>query len=61
MHKLKAKEKKKFIAENIYIAVVGSSNTPSPYSLPLANSCNFDFFFSILLNIISDNIPIPFP
>ena len=37
-----------------------SFNIPNPYLLPLANSLNFNFFFLILPNIISDNIPIPF-
>ena len=51
---------KKFIAETVYIIVIGSSNTPNPYLLTLANSFNFNFFFLILPDVISDNIPIPF-
>jgi hypothetical protein len=58
--KLKVDKKKKFKVEITYIAVVGSSNTPNLYLLPLANFFNFNFFFSILPNIISDNMPIPF-
>ena len=46
--------------EIVYIVVVGSSNTPNPYLLPLADSFNFNIFFSILPDIISDNIPVPF-
>ena len=52
--------KKRFKVEIIYIAKVGFSNTPNPYLLPLANSFNFNFFFLILPDIISNNIPIPF-
>ena len=51
---------KKFIAETVYIIVIGSSNTPNPYLLTLANSFNFNFFFLILLNIIFNNMPVPF-
>ena len=60
MCKLKAEEKKSAV-EIIYIAAVGSFNTPNPYLLPLANSFNFNFSFLILPDVISDNIPIPFP
>ena len=60
MRKLKADKKKKSIVEIIYIAVVGFFNTPNLYLLPLADSFNFDLSFSILLDIISDNIPISF-
>ena len=51
---------KDFIAEITYIAEVGSSNTPTPYLLPLADSFNFNFSFSILPDIISNNTPIFF-
>ena len=53
-------KKKKFKVEIAYIVVVGSFNTPNPYLLPLFSSFNFDFFFLILPDIISDNTPIPF-
>ena len=60
MRKLKADKKKKSTAEIIYIAAVGSSNTPNLYLLPLADSFNFNFSFLILPNVISDNTPVPF-
>ena len=60
MRKLKADKKKKSITETVYIVKIGSFNAPNPHLLPLANSLNFDFFFLILPNIISDNTPIPF-
>ena len=37
-----------------------SSNTSSPYLLLLADPFAFNFSFSILPNIISNNIPVPF-
>ena len=43
-----------------YIAKIGSINTPNPYLLPLSGSFDFDFSFSILPNVISDNTPVPF-
>ena len=60
MRKLKADNKKKFIAETVYIVAVKSFNTPNPHLLFLANSFNFNLSFLILPNVISDNIPIPF-
>ena len=60
MHELKAKEKKKSEVEIAYIVKVGSINTPNPYLLPLSGSFDFDFSFSILPDVISDNIPVPF-
>ena len=53
-------KKKEFIIEIIYIAVVGSSNTPNFYLLLLADSFDFNLSFSILPDVISDNIPVPF-
>ena len=44
----------------VYIAKVGSINAFNPYLLPLSGSFNFDFFFSILPDIISDNISVLF-
>ena len=60
MRELKVDKKKKSIAEIVYIAVVGSSNTPNLYLLPLADSFNFDLSFLILPDIISNNIFILF-
>ena len=60
MRKLKAKEKKEFKVEITYIAEVGFINASNPYLLPLPGSFNFDLSFLILLNIISDNTPVPF-
>ena len=60
MYKLKADKKKKSKMEIAYIAVVGSFNASNPYLLPLSGSFNFDFSFLILLDIISDNMPVPF-
>ena len=60
MYKLKVDKKKEFKVKITYIVVVGSFNAPNPYLLPLFSSFNFDFFFLILPNIISDNIPVPF-
>ena len=60
MRKLKADKKKESAVEIIYIAVVGFFNTPNLYLLPLADSFNFNFSFSILPNIISDNTPVSF-
>ena len=42
------------------IAVVESPNIPSSCLLPLANSFILGFFFSILPDVISDNMPIFF-
>ena len=46
--------------EIAYIVVVKSFNTPNLYLLPLAGFFDFDFSFSILPDIISNNMPIPF-
>ena len=48
------------MVEIAYIGKVESSNTPNPHLSPLANPFTFDFFFSILPDIISNNISIPF-
>ena len=53
-------KKKKFKVEIAYTAVVGFFDTFNPYLLPLSGSFNFDLSFSILPNIISDNISIFF-
>ena len=60
MQELEATEKKKSKVEIAYIAVVGSFNTPNPHLLPLADSFNFNLSFSILPNVISNNMPVPF-
>ena len=46
--------------EIAYTAVVGSVNTLNLYLLPLSGSFNFNLSFLILLDIISDNTPVPF-
>ena len=61
MRKLKAKEKKKSKVEISYIVKIESSDIPNPHLLPLFSSFNFNLSFSILSNVISDNIPVPFP
>ena len=43
-----------------YTAAVGFINTPNPYLLPLSSSFDFNFFFLILPNVISNNTPVPF-
>ena len=43
-----------------YTVAVGSVNTPNPYLLPLSGSFNFNFSFSILPNVISNNMPVFF-
>ena len=60
MYKLKTDKKKEFKVEMAYIVKVESINTFNPYLLPLFGSFNFDFSFSILPNIISDNMPVFF-
>ena len=46
--------------EIIYIVEVGFFNTPNPYLLPLADSFNFNLSFSILPDVIFNNIPVSF-
>ena len=58
--KLKIDKKKESVVEIAYTVKVESINTFNPYSLPLSGFFNFDFFFSMLPNVISDNISIPF-
>ena len=43
-----------------YIVKVKFINTPNPHLLPLSGSFNFNFFFLILPNIISNNTPVFF-
>ena len=60
MCELKVDKKKESKVEIAYIAKVGSINTPNPHLLPLSGSFNFDLSFLILLNVISDNMPVLF-
>ena len=60
MCELKANKKEESKVEIAYIIKVGFSNAPNPYLLPLSDSFDFDFSFSILPDIISDNTPVPF-
>ena len=53
-------KKKEFKVEIAYIVKVESVDTFNSHLLPLSGFYNFDFSFSILLNIISDNMPILF-
>ena len=46
--------------EIAYIAEVGSFNALNPHLLLLADSFNFNLSFSILPDVISNNIPVPF-
>ena len=43
------------MVEIAYIGKVESSNTPNPHLSPLGNPFTFDFFFSILPDVISNN------
>ena len=60
MRELKVNKKKESAMETVYIAKVGSFNTPTSYLLPLADSFNFNFSFLILPDVMSNNIPILF-
>ena len=53
-------KKKKSKVEITYIVAVGSFNTSNPYLLPLSSFFNFDFSFSILPDVISNNTPVLF-
>ena len=53
-------EKKESKVEIAYTAVVGSVDAFNPYLLPLSDSFNFDFSFSMLPDVISNNTPVPF-
>ena len=61
MCKLKTDKKEESKVKTTYIIKVGSVNTPNPHLLPLSDSLNFNFSFSILPNVISNNIPVFFP
>ena len=60
MRKLKANKKKEFMVEITYIIEVEFINAPNPHLLPLSSSFNFNLSFSILPDVISDNMPVPF-
>ena len=61
MRELKAKEKKESAKMEIaYIIEVEFINASNPHLLPLSSSFNFNFSFSMLPDIISDNTPVPF-
>ena len=53
-------KKKKSKVEMAYIVEVKSINTSNLYLLPLSGSFNFNFFFLILPDVISNNIPVFF-
>ena len=53
-------KKKESKLEIAYTAEMGFSDASNPYLLPLANFFTFNFSFSILPDVISDNTPIPF-
>ena len=60
MHEHKANKKKKSKVKMAYIVKVGFINAPNPYLLPLSNSFSFNFSFSILPDVIFNNIPVFF-
>ena len=60
MYKLKVDKKKESKVEITYIVKVEFINTSNPYLLPLSGSFNFDLSFSILPDVISNNMPVPF-
>ena len=60
MYKLKTNKKKEFKVEIAYTVKVGSVNTSNLYLLPLSSSFDFNFFFLILPDVISNNTPVPF-
>ena len=53
-------KKKKFKVKMAHIVAVGSVNTPNSHLLPLSDSFDFNFFFLMLPDIISNNTPVPF-
>ena len=60
MRELEADEKKESKVEMAYMAKVGSVNTFNLHLLPLSGSFDFDFSFSILPDVISNNMPVLF-
>ena len=53
-------KKKESKVEIAYIVKIEFINTPNPYLLPLFSSFDFNRFFLILPDIISNNIPVLF-
>ena len=60
MRELKANKNEESKVEIAYIAKVGFSNALNPYLLPLADFFASNFFFSMLPNVLFNNIPVPF-
>ena len=60
MRKLKVNKKKESKVEIAYTVKVESVNAPNLYLLPLSGSFDFNLSFSILPDVISNNILIPF-
>ena len=60
MRELKMDKKKEFKVEIAYTVKIGSINAFNFYLLPLSSSFDFDFSFSILPDVISDNMPVSF-
>ena len=60
MCELKAKKKKKFKVKIAYIVEVESVDVFNPLLLPLSGFFASDFSFSILPDVISNNIPVLF-
>ena len=60
MRELKIDKKKKSKVKIVYITEIESINAFNPYLLPLSGSFNFNLSFSMLPDVISDNMPIPF-
>ena len=60
MRELEVNKKKKSKVEIAYIVRVESVNIFNFYLLPLSGFFDFDFFFLILPDVISDNMPVLF-
>ena len=60
LHKLEVKKKKKSKVEIAYIVEVESSDALNPHLLPLFGFFDFDSSFSILPDVIFDNMPVFF-
>jgi hypothetical protein len=60
LHELKVNKKKESKVEIAYIVKVESLDAFNSYLLPLASSLNFNFSFSILFDVISNNMLVPF-
>ena len=60
MCEFKIDKKKKFKVKIAYTVKVRSVNTFNFYLLPLSNSFDFNLFFLILPDVISNNTPVLF-